>query len=201
MNSPCSDPHVESVVELLRSRSNAGLLKYGVTLVRDDLTTLDWLQHLQEELLDAANYIQVLKNFQNVNDIKMEKREFLKGYVNVVAHSKYGLTPWKNDHITFSGYLPIEFRSSGWPLLAVIINAGLAIDTYMYGAERQRPTITLLQWDNCKGGIDIITDTKNPRFQHFLSNLDMGAYNTFLKYIKPSPITDISETSRVTGNE
>jgi hypothetical protein len=55
------DPIIEKVVDQLVSRSDVGFQKYGVTLDRDagDITT--WLQHLQEELLDAANYIEKLK--------------------------------------------------------------------------------------------------------------------------------------------
>lgn len=55
---PCGDPVVEAVVERLRSRSLRGRAKYGVGLDRSDLDLLAWLVHLQEELLDAAGYIQ-----------------------------------------------------------------------------------------------------------------------------------------------
>jgi len=37
-----------------------GEVKYGVTMERADLTLLEWLQHLQEELMDAAVYVQRL---------------------------------------------------------------------------------------------------------------------------------------------
>ena len=56
MQSP--DQNVERNRQLLLDRSLAGLKKYGVTTERNDLTLNDWLQHLLEELLDAANYIQ-----------------------------------------------------------------------------------------------------------------------------------------------
>jgi hypothetical protein len=51
----------EKVIEQIRSRAEKGKLKYGVTLERNDLTFLDWLQHLQEELMDAACYVEKLK--------------------------------------------------------------------------------------------------------------------------------------------
>ena len=55
------DPIIEKVVDQLVSRSDVGYKKYGVTL-EDDLGDLTkWLQHLQEELLDAVNYIEKLK--------------------------------------------------------------------------------------------------------------------------------------------
>ncbi len=57
-----ADPHVSAVIALLASRSETGLKKYGVGLDREDLSVLDWLDHLQQELLDAANYVQRLKS-------------------------------------------------------------------------------------------------------------------------------------------
>ena len=55
------DSIVESVIEQYKQRSEIGIDKYGVTLDREDLTTLEWLKHLQEELMDATLYIEKLK--------------------------------------------------------------------------------------------------------------------------------------------
>lgn len=55
-----NDPIVERVRQKLLERSQTGLQKYGVGLDRTDLTTREWLLHLQEELLDAAGYIERL---------------------------------------------------------------------------------------------------------------------------------------------
>jgi len=52
------DQNVERNRQLLLERAEAGLQKYGVTTERSDLTQQQWLQHLLEELLDAANYVQ-----------------------------------------------------------------------------------------------------------------------------------------------
>lgn len=60
MQSP--DQNVERNRQLLLDRSLVGLKKYGVTTERNDLTLSDWLQHLLEELLDAANYVQAAMN-------------------------------------------------------------------------------------------------------------------------------------------
>ena len=56
------DSNVENVVKQLREREEEGLRKYGVNTERTDLTSLEWLQHLQEELMDASVYIEKLKN-------------------------------------------------------------------------------------------------------------------------------------------
>ena len=55
------DENVENVVSQLRAREERGLSKYGVITERTDLSTLEWLQHLQEELMDGALYIEKLK--------------------------------------------------------------------------------------------------------------------------------------------
>jgi hypothetical protein len=61
------DSIVESVITQFKDRSEVGIKKYGVTLDRDDLSTLEWLKHLQEELMDATLYIEKLKHELNEN--------------------------------------------------------------------------------------------------------------------------------------
>jgi hypothetical protein len=56
------DNVVNSVLEAYKLRSNEGIRKYGTTLDKNDLSALEWLQHLQEELMDATLYIETLKN-------------------------------------------------------------------------------------------------------------------------------------------
>lgn len=55
------DKFVKQVIEKYLDRAEAGLEKYGTTLERNDLTTDEWLNHLQEELMDATLYIERLK--------------------------------------------------------------------------------------------------------------------------------------------
>lgn len=50
------DNNVEKVVEKLRSRSVLGLKKYGATTEREDLLSVYWVRHWQEENMDAAIY-------------------------------------------------------------------------------------------------------------------------------------------------
>lgn len=56
-----SDSIVNSVISSFISRSNFGLQKYGTTLDRNDLSPLDWIQHAQEEHMDAILYLEKLK--------------------------------------------------------------------------------------------------------------------------------------------
>ena len=65
MENTAKDPIVKTVVEAFLKRSNDGLEKYGTSLAREDLSTLEWLNHAQEELMDAVLYIERLKkNFE-----------------------------------------------------------------------------------------------------------------------------------------
>ena len=55
------DPIVERVVNKFVSRSDVGFKKYGVTLQDDPSKMFEWLNHLQEELMDAVLYLQKAK--------------------------------------------------------------------------------------------------------------------------------------------
>jgi hypothetical protein len=55
------DPITNSIIEKIVKRAAAGFEEYGTTLA-DNKGDLDyWLTHLQEELLDAAQYIEKIK--------------------------------------------------------------------------------------------------------------------------------------------
>lgn len=59
------DPIVLSVLERIKSRSDAGMKKYGVPMTRKDIDTLQWLRHAQEEALDLAVYLErVIKDLE-----------------------------------------------------------------------------------------------------------------------------------------
>ena len=55
------DPVVERVVDKFVSRSDVGFAKYGVTLNDDKSNLFAWINHLQEEIMDAVLYMQKLK--------------------------------------------------------------------------------------------------------------------------------------------
>lgn len=56
------DKNVEAVRRMLFQRQSAGFRKYGTNTERTDIDLMGWLQHLQEELLDAAVYVERLKD-------------------------------------------------------------------------------------------------------------------------------------------
>tara|TARA_R100001015_G_C4561169_1_gene120996 strand:- start:384 stop:659 length:276 start_codon:yes stop_codon:yes gene_type:complete len=56
--SKINDKIINRVIEKIQKRAEAGYKKYGVGLDKDDQPLDAWLNHLQEELMDAANYIE-----------------------------------------------------------------------------------------------------------------------------------------------
>jgi hypothetical protein len=56
------DKIVEDVIAKYRQRSEIGIAKYGTTLDENKATLIEWLTHLQEELMDATLYIEKLKS-------------------------------------------------------------------------------------------------------------------------------------------
>ena len=52
------DKIIEQVINKIKSRSDVGYKKYGITLADDNQPLDVWLQHLQEELMDAVNYLE-----------------------------------------------------------------------------------------------------------------------------------------------
>jgi hypothetical protein len=57
------DKIVKDVIKLFKHRSAAGIKKYGTTLEQNN--TDDFIQHLQEELMDAILYLQKIKDSRN----------------------------------------------------------------------------------------------------------------------------------------
>lgn len=92
-----ADPIVESVRSKLLSRSTVGIAKYGTTLMRDDLSRLDWLKHAQEEAMDLANYLEVLiqqeeaaKSAGSWLDLDTVRAD-LANHMNSFANKRHGL--------------------------------------------------------------------------------------------------------------
>ena len=53
--------NVQKVIDSFKYREERGMRKYGVNTDRTDLNTIEWLQQLQEELMDACVYVEKLK--------------------------------------------------------------------------------------------------------------------------------------------
>ena len=56
-----TDPIVDSVVNKFKERSKVGIKKYGTTLQDSPDGFYEFINHLQEELMDACNYLEKIK--------------------------------------------------------------------------------------------------------------------------------------------
>ena len=65
------DPVVQCVVNKFVDRSDVGFAKYKTTMRDDQSDVFVWLNHLQEELMDATLYLQRLK--EEISSLREEK--------------------------------------------------------------------------------------------------------------------------------
>ena len=71
--SEIKDSIVESVANRFKDRSNVGIAKYGTTMDRNDLSTLEWMIHFREELMDGLLYLErVIQDTQKENIIECQ---------------------------------------------------------------------------------------------------------------------------------
>lgn len=85
------DTIIQSVIKQFKDHSKMGFLKYGTTMDREDLTLLEWIQHAQEENMDAVIYLEKIKqccscNTNAINTItfKQKYQDDTKDFVVVV---------------------------------------------------------------------------------------------------------------------
>jgi len=55
---------LDEVIEDFKAREQRGIMKYGVTMDRDDLLNDEWIQHFMEELMDAILYLKKIQKIK-----------------------------------------------------------------------------------------------------------------------------------------
>ena len=69
--------HEDEVCKKIQKRAGVGKKKYGTTMERTDLSVHEWLTHLQEELMDAAVYVQrLMEEFKDIELTMKYGRDF-----------------------------------------------------------------------------------------------------------------------------
>lgn len=83
------DKIIQQVINKIKQRSEVGFKKYGVTLYNDDQPLDTWLNHIQEELMDAVNYIEKTRMSLReeieecyIRDIEVTDPETISAYPN-----------------------------------------------------------------------------------------------------------------------
>ena len=56
-----TDSVVYAIISQFKQRADFGMKKYGTNLDSTDLSVLEWIQHAQEEHMDAILYLEKLK--------------------------------------------------------------------------------------------------------------------------------------------
>jgi hypothetical protein len=97
------DKIIQQVINKIQSRSDVGFKKYGVTLYDDNQPLDAWLNHIQEELMDAVNYIEKARMslreeieecyLQDVKNIEVTDPETVSAY----PEPDYG-NMWTTNH-------------------------------------------------------------------------------------------------------
>jgi ribosome-binding ATPase YchF (GTP1/OBG family) len=72
-NMKTKDKLVQGVIDRIAKRSDAGIKKFGCTMLESKKPTIAWINDTQEELADAIMYIERLKYI-----LKEEENEFEK---------------------------------------------------------------------------------------------------------------------------
>lgn len=63
------DSVVTSIIHKFTERAKFGKTKYGTDLDRTDLSTIQWIEHAQDELMDGILYLEKLKQQTNASTI------------------------------------------------------------------------------------------------------------------------------------
>ena len=83
----------EKVIDKIRSRAERGWKKYGTTMERDDLSFLEWIVHLQEELMDATIYIQkIIKDASLFEQQRIEHYQIATPYFSLCENLERKVT-------------------------------------------------------------------------------------------------------------
>ena len=77
-----TDSVVFSIIEKIKSRADVGMEKYKTNLDRQDLSTVDWIIHAQEELMDAILYLEKLKQIESKKDVLLFELSNTAGIVD-----------------------------------------------------------------------------------------------------------------------
>lgn len=106
------DSIVESVIKQFKDRSNVGITKYGVTLDRNDLSLIEWLEHTKQEQMDSVLYLEkAIKELRKQSIITCEEQivlydESLEDRMNIIGQNGNDGTHYE---IPLFGGLPISF--------------------------------------------------------------------------------------------
>jgi hypothetical protein len=67
------DKLVQSVIDRIAKRSDAGIKKFGCTMLESKKPTIAWIDEAQQELSDAIIYLEKFKHILKEEELEQEK--------------------------------------------------------------------------------------------------------------------------------
>ena len=67
------DKLVQGVIDRIAKRSDAGIKKFGCTMLESKKPTIAWIDDAQEELADAIIYLEKFKHILKEEELEQEK--------------------------------------------------------------------------------------------------------------------------------
>lgn len=108
------DSIVEAVINKIRTRSEIGIAKYGITLDRTDYSTIDWIDAAIEEQMDNILYLTRLKQDIKALEARLADKNIAKDIKS--ASVKYNTVGTKvdNDNVPAQDKPKPFFLRYGW---------------------------------------------------------------------------------------
>lgn len=110
----------DEVCAKIQQRAEVGKSKYGVTMERGDLSLVDWLTHLQEELMDAAVYVQRL-----IEETSVLIDTAVNESIVHRSRKKSGRRMWTQDSWRELVNLRVQYPEASSPRLAEMMDMSL----------------------------------------------------------------------------
>ena len=95
------DITIQNVLNKIKNRADAGIIKYKTSMIGNDGDLVYWLNHVQEELMDATNYIErILQELERIGDGSSPDFASLNAYRDSISLSMTSNTDFKIDEST-----------------------------------------------------------------------------------------------------
>ena len=92
------DITIQNVLNKIKNRADAGIIKYKTRMIGNDGDLVYWLNHVQEELMDATNYIErILQELERIGDGSSLDFASLNAYRDSISLSMTSNTDFKID--------------------------------------------------------------------------------------------------------
>ena len=92
------DITIQNVLNKIKNRADAGIIKYETSMIGNDGDLVYWLNHVQEELMDATNYIErILQELERIGDGSSPDFASLNAYRDSISLSMTSNIDFKID--------------------------------------------------------------------------------------------------------